>query len=59
MMLHQLLYQGLGFIFHSHPTQFANKPNELVRCWLVRRGFSSLLLCKRHFRAFSLKLSPY
>ena len=46
--LHQLCLYSVRLLFHSHPAQFADQPDEFIRLSLLRRNVRRLLLFERH-----------
>src|SRR5262249_3385712 len=46
--LRQLRLYSVRLLFHAHPAQFADQPDEFIRLSLLRRNFRRLLLFERH-----------
>src|SRR5262249_25256144 len=46
--LRQLRLYSVRLLFHAHPAQFPDQPDELIRPSLLRRNIRRLLLFERH-----------
>src|SRR5262245_34107546 len=55
--LRQLSLYSDRLLFHAHPAQFADQPDDFIRISLLRRNVRGLLLFERHENVFLLPLS--